>query len=75
MAMGITLAQNEVDLLGNELFIEDRGIEPAAIAWSKRIGIRVGIERPWRVYLENCHAVSGITKALPQRTRRTRRNT
>jgi len=64
MAMGITLAQNEADLLGDELFIEDRGSEPGAIAWSKRIGIRVGIDRVWRAYMRDSTAVSGNEKAL-----------
>jgi DNA-3-methyladenine glycosylase len=70
MAMGITLAQNRLDLIGDQLFIEDRGREPGGIAWSERIGIRVGTDRLWRAYLRDCHAVSGIPKALPQRTRR-----
>src|SRR5262245_24690354 len=73
MAMGITLAQNQLDLVGERLFIEDRGIEPSAIAWSERIGIRVGTDRLWRAYLTDSHAVSDL-KALPRRTRRARRN-
>src|SRR5215475_4863127 len=68
MAMGITLAENETDLLGDRLFIEDRGIEPSAIAWSERIGIRVGTDRLWRAYLRDSHAISGSTAP----TRRTR---
>jgi DNA-3-methyladenine glycosylase len=68
MAMGITLAQNETDLLGDRLFIEDRGIEPTAIAWSERIGIRVGTDRLWRAYLSDSHAVSKHPKASPRRT-------
>jgi len=75
MAMGITLAQNELDLLGDQLFIEDRGGQPSEIGWSSRIGIRVGTDRLWRAYLENCHAVSGTSKASPQRSQRTRRST
>jgi DNA-3-methyladenine glycosylase len=58
MAMGITLAQNELDLLGDRLFIEDRGIEPGTIAWSARIGIRVGTDRMWRAYVDGHPAVS-----------------
>lgn len=71
MAMGITLAQNQLDLVGGELFIEDRGASVAAIAWSERIGIRVGTEHLWRAYVLECPAVSGL-KALPRRTQRTR---
>jgi len=74
MAMGITLAQNQLDLVGDQLFIEDRGLDVAAIEWSGRIGIRVGTDRLWRAYLQNCHAVSGTTKTSPRRSRRTRSN-
>ncbi len=41
-AMGITLAENRVDLTGARLFIEDRGIAAGPVAWSPRIGISVG---------------------------------
>jgi DNA-3-methyladenine glycosylase len=60
MAMGITLADNRVDLAGDRLFVEDRGIEPSGVVWGPRIGIRVGTERPWRAYLKDCPAVSRI---------------
>jgi DNA-3-methyladenine glycosylase len=59
MAMGITLAENRVDLLGSRLFIEDRGIRVGPIAWGPRIGIRVGTEHPWRVCVAGHPAVSG----------------
>jgi DNA-3-methyladenine glycosylase len=71
MAMGITLAQNQLDLLGSDLFIEDRGGSVGPIVWSERIGIRVGTEHLWRAYTSQCPAVSA-TKALPRRTQRTR---
>jgi DNA-3-methyladenine glycosylase len=58
MAMGITLAENRLNLLGNQLFIEDRGIEPGLIAWGPRVGIRVGTEHPWRAYFTGHPAVS-----------------
>jgi DNA-3-methyladenine glycosylase len=52
MAMGITLAENQLDLCGTRLYIEDRGLPPAnEIAWGPRIGIRVGTEREWRAYI------------------------
>ncbi|PYR27503.1 MAG: DNA-3-methyladenine glycosylase [Acidobacteria bacterium] len=59
MAMGITLAENRVDLLGHRLFIEDRGIRLGPLAWGPRIGINVGIEHPWRVFVAGHPAVSG----------------
>jgi DNA-3-methyladenine glycosylase len=59
MAMGITLQENRLDLLGNRLYIEDRGIRLGAIAWGPRIGIRVGTETPWRAWVAGHPAVSG----------------
>jgi DNA-3-methyladenine glycosylase len=58
-AMGITLADNRADLCGGDLFIEDRGLSVQDVAWSPRIGIRVGVDRPWRAYLVGSRAVSG----------------
>jgi DNA-3-methyladenine glycosylase len=58
MAMGITLAENCVDLGGDRLFVEDRGIRMRPVVWGPRIGIRVGVERPWRAYAKGCPAVS-----------------
>ena len=59
MAMGITLAENRVDLLGHRLFIEDRGIRLGPLAWGPRIGIKVGTEHPWRLFVAGHPAVSG----------------
>jgi DNA-3-methyladenine glycosylase len=63
-AMGITLAQNRADLCGDVLFIEaieqeDAASRRDALVWSPRIGISVGTERPWRVYLDGHPSVSG----------------
>lgn len=58
-AMGITLADNRRDLCGRKLFIEDRGLDVDEIAWSSRIGINVGVDRPWRCYIVGSRAVSG----------------
>jgi DNA-3-methyladenine glycosylase len=59
MAMGITLAENRVDLCGDRLFIEDRGIVAGQLAWGTRIGIRVGTDHPWRAWITEHPAVSG----------------
>lgn len=60
MAMGITLADNEADLCGRRLYIEDRKLPlRGAIAWGPRIGIRVGTDRPWRAFLHAHPSVSG----------------
>ena len=58
MAMGITLAENRLDLLGDRLYIEDRGVRIGDIAWGPRIGIRVGTESPWRAWAKGHPAVS-----------------
>ncbi len=61
VAMGITLAQNYADLCGDILYLEESAPRRAAdtLAWGPRIGINVGTDRPWRVYLEGHPAVSG----------------
>jgi DNA-3-methyladenine glycosylase len=59
MAMGITLLENRLDLLGDRLFVEDRGIGVGPITWGPRIGIKVGTERPWRGFVSHHPAVCG----------------
>ena len=58
MAMGITLAENRLDLTGNRLYIEDRGLRMGPLASGVRIGIRVGTEHPWRFWVAGHPAVS-----------------
>lgn len=70
MAMGITLAENGIDLLGDRLFIEDHGRAATAVLWGSRIGIRVGTERPWRAWVEGHPAVSGPRGAIGSATAR-----
>jgi DNA-3-methyladenine glycosylase len=62
MAMGITLAENRLDLRGNRLYIDDRALAVGEIAWGPRIGIRVGTESPWRAWIKGHPAVSGTTE-------------
>lgn len=57
-ALGVTLRQNRLDLCGERLFIEDRGLPVGAVRWGPRIGITVGTARPWRGYVADCPAVS-----------------
>ncbi len=59
VAMGITLKQNLLDLVGETMWIEDRGLIANDVVWSPRIGIRVGTERLWRCYDAASTAVSG----------------
>jgi len=63
MAMGITLAENRVDLCRGRLYIEDRGLVIGAPKWSSRIGIRVGTERPWRCFVAGHPAVSSAVRS------------
>ena len=58
MAMGITLAENRLDLTGERLYVEDRRLAVGDILWGPRIGIRMGTERPWRAWLAGHRAVS-----------------
>ncbi len=58
-ALGITLRDNRRDLTGGALRIEDRGVRVPGIAWGPRIGIRVGVDRPWRCWVPAHPAVSG----------------
>jgi DNA-3-methyladenine glycosylase len=67
MAMGITLAENRCDLLGERLFVQDAGVPVGGLIWGPRIGIAVGTDRPWRVYSAGCLAVSGSRQKLRAR--------
>jgi DNA-3-methyladenine glycosylase len=58
-AMGITLADNRLDLTGERLFIEDRALAVGPIRWGPRIGISVGVDRPWRAFAAGHPSVSG----------------
>ena len=68
MAMGITLAENRLDLLGERLFVEDRGVRIGEIAWGPRIGIRVATDRLWRAWLDGHPSVSGPAATPRART-------
>lgn len=59
VALGISLAQNRADLVGSPLRLEDHGIRAEALAWSPRIGIRVGTDRDWRCHWAGHRCVSG----------------
>jgi DNA-3-methyladenine glycosylase len=61
-ALGITLRQNCADLTSSALRIEDQGEPARQVAWSRRIGINVGVEQEWRVVATDSAAVSGTRK-------------
>lgn len=58
MAMGITLAENRLPLAGDRLSVEDRGLVVGVPVWGPRIGIRVGVDRPWRAAVAGHPALS-----------------
>lgn len=58
-ALGITIGDNLLDLTSSTLTIEDRGLARGPVAWGSRIGIRVGLERPWRCWIAGHPSVSG----------------
>jgi len=58
-AFGLTLRQNRMDLVASRLGIEDWGLTMAPVSWGPRIGIRVGVDRPWRCWVTGHPAVSG----------------
>ncbi len=58
-ALGISLHQNLSDLTTGPLRIEDGGMPPRRVTWTPRIGIRVGMEAPWRCIDATSAAVSG----------------
>src|SRR5690606_32001668 len=59
VAMAIDRTLNCADLTGGPMWIEDRGIMPADLSYSARIGIRVGVDRAWRCTWHGHPAVSG----------------
>lgn len=58
-ALAIDLAENRLDLTSSRLTIEDAGVRPARLAWSPRVGIRVGVEKKWRCAWAGHPSVSG----------------
>ncbi len=57
-AFNLTLKDNGLDLLGERLYLEDRGYEPPEIEISERIGIKKGVNRKWRFFENNSPFVS-----------------
>ena len=69
-ALGISLADNRRDLTSGPLRIEDRGLPPRAISWSRRIGISVGVEAEWRVFAADSPAVTPSPRVESRRAGR-----
>jgi DNA-3-methyladenine glycosylase len=61
LAMGISRAENGLDLCGNQLYILDTQKEPVKIKSSPRINIDYAGEyrdKPWRFYIDGNKYVS-----------------
>jgi DNA-3-methyladenine glycosylase len=58
-ALGITLTDNLLDLTSSRLTIEDRRLKRGEVAWGPRIGITVGVDKPWRCWIAGHASVSG----------------
>lgn len=63
-ALGIDLKQNLLDLTGGSLRIEDQKDPKRPVAWSRRIGVTVGVEHEWRVTAAGSPALSGPRRRL-----------
>ncbi len=61
-ALGISLAENRLDLSSSRLTVEDRGLRIGKVSRGPRIGIRVAVERPWRFWIAADPAVSGARR-------------
>jgi len=57
-AFGLSMDQNDLDLTGDRLYLEDRHENDVTIKQSPRIGIKVGVDHPWRFYDANSSAVT-----------------
>jgi hypothetical protein len=66
-ALGIGAPHNRLDLTSGRLVIEDHGLDPGAVQWGPRIGIRVGADRPWRAFVAGHPAVSGRARPTTNR--------
>jgi DNA-3-methyladenine glycosylase len=65
-ALGITVRHNRLDLTGSTLRIEDRCLAPRPIVWGPRVGIRVGMDQPWRCAAVASPAVSAFKAGARQ---------
>lgn len=59
IALGIRLRHNRVSLVTGPLALEDHGIRARHLTWSPRVGLRVGVNRPWRCAWSGHPCVSG----------------
>ena len=58
-AFNLTRQHNGLDLLGERLYLEDRGFGPSEIETSERIGIKKGTDREYRFFEKDSPHISG----------------
>jgi DNA-3-methyladenine glycosylase len=63
-ALGISLRQNTLDLTSGALRVEERGLPGRPVAWSRRIGITVGVDAEWRCYASDSEAVTRTKRLI-----------
>ncbi|MFH2035865.1 MAG: DNA-3-methyladenine glycosylase [Candidatus Zixiibacteriota bacterium] len=61
-ALNLNREHNGLDLTGNDLYLEDRGYKKATIERSRRIGIKKGTDRLWRIFEKGSPYLSGNKK-------------
>lgn len=59
-ALGITRGDNRKPFWGERFRITDDGVCPPAIAVTPRVGIRVGLDEPWRFFWKGHAGVSKV---------------
>jgi DNA-3-methyladenine glycosylase len=64
-ALGVAASENGLDLSASRLTIEDRALRVCEVSRGPRIGIRVGVDRPWRFWITDHPAVSGQRRGAP----------
>jgi DNA-3-methyladenine glycosylase len=58
VAFGLTTKQSGTDMTSGNIYIEERGIEPGNISRAPRIGIKEGLDRDWRFFIDGNKFVS-----------------
>ncbi len=62
-AFGLTTRHSGIDLTGGTLYLRECSDPPGRIVTTRRVGIRKGIDFPYRFYLAESGAVSGTKSA------------
>ena len=59
-AFGLTTAQSGTDMTGNLIYLTDDGYQPSKIKATQRIGIKAGLDKNWRFYIDGNQFVSKV---------------